>query len=78
MLRERSEIIGFTKDDLERIVRHISQQQISGHLFIGKFGEQEVRWLADGGVEVITRYAQGGFEDLPQAQLALPDKKKRK
>jgi hypothetical protein len=77
MIRERSEIISFSKDDLERIVRYMAQSQITGHLFIGKFGEQDVRWTPDGGVEVITKYIQGGFEDLPHPeQMALPKKKK--
>ena len=79
MIRERSEIISFTKDDLERMVRFLAQQQIVGHMFIGKMGEQEVRWTGDGGVEVITKYVQGGFEDLPGVeQLSLPKKKKDK
>jgi hypothetical protein len=80
MYRERSEIISYSKDDIERIVRHIAQQQIIGHLFIGKFGEQEVRWNGDGGVDVITSYRQGGYEDLPHEDqpLSLPKKKKNK
>jgi len=79
MQRERSEIIVYTKDDLERIVRHMAQMQIIGHLFIGKFGEQEIRWNVDGGVEVITKYLQGGYEDLPavtQEVASLSHKKK--
>jgi hypothetical protein len=87
MFRERSEIISFSKDDLERLVRFMAQQQIVGHLFIGKFGEQEVRWRQDGGVDVITKYVQGGWEDIPKPdqekheRLAAPEpesKKKRK
>lgn len=72
MLRERSEIIHFTKDDLERIIRYMSQQQIVGQFFIGKFGEQEIRWMADGSVEVITKYTEGGWEDLPPKQIEPP------
>ena len=78
MLRERSEVISFGKDDLERIVRHMAQLQIVGHLFIGKLGEQTVRWTGDGGVEVITKYIQGGYEDLPAAELPALTKKKNK
>jgi hypothetical protein len=81
MFRERSEIISYTKDDIERICRYMAQQHIIGHMFIGKFGEQEVRWRPDGGVEVITKYVQGGWEDVPQyagdEQLALPKRKKK-
>jgi hypothetical protein len=81
MYRERSEIISFTKDDLEKIVRHMAQQQIVGHLFIGKFGEQLVQWNSAGGIDVITKYAQGNWEDLPATEHpALPgikDKKKK-
>ena len=41
MLRERSETITFTRDDVERLVRHICQVQLSGgHIFVGKFGEK--------------------------------------
>jgi hypothetical protein len=65
MIRERTEIISYSKDDLERILRHLSQQKIVGDFFIGKFGEQEIRWLANGGVEIITSYTEGSFEDLP-------------
>jgi hypothetical protein len=68
MFRERSEIISFSKDDLERLVRYMAQQQIVGHLFIGKFGEQEIRWRHDGGVDVITKYVQGGWEDIPKPE----------
>jgi hypothetical protein len=81
MLRERSEIIVYTKDDLERIVRHMAQMQITGHLFIGKFGEQEIRWNGDGSVEVITKYIQGTYEDLPAETpevQALSHHKKKK
>jgi hypothetical protein len=82
MFRERSEIISFSKDDLERLVRYMAQQQIVGHLFIGKFGEQEVRWRNDGGVDVITKYVQGGWEDVPRETgtelLEAPSKRKGK
>lgn len=81
MLRERSEIIAFSKDDIERIVRYMAQQQIIGHMFIGKLGEQTIRWTEDGGVEVITKYIQGDYTDLPQAEPQLeyiPKKKKNK
>jgi hypothetical protein len=82
MFRERSEIISFSKDDLERLVRYMAQQQIVGHLFIGKFGEQEIRWRNDGGVDVITKYVQGGWEDIPKETgtvlLEEPEKPKRK
>jgi hypothetical protein len=78
MLRERSEIIVFTKDDIERIVRYMAQQQITGHLFVGKFGEQTVRWQQDGGVEVITKYIQGGWEDMPEVEVEQIEFKKKK
>ena len=80
MYRERSEIISYSKDDIERIVRHIAQQQIIGHLFIGKFGEQEVRWNGNGGVDVVTKYIEGSWEDLPYQEqpVALPKGKKHK
>lgn len=78
MLRERSEIISFSKDDLERLVRYMAQQQITGHLSIGKMGEQKVKWNGDGGVEVVTKYVQGDYEDLPHEDtLALPKKNKK-
>ena len=77
MLRERSEIISFSKDDLERIVRAVAHQRIVGDMFIGKFGEQDLRWTPDGGVEVVTKYVQGGFEDLPQAERIAAPKKRR-
>jgi len=70
MMRARSEVITFNLDDLEKVVRHMAQSQIAGSLFIGKFGEQAVRWLPDGGVEVITTYVQGEFDDIrPTPQL---------
>jgi hypothetical protein len=81
MYRERSEIVSFSKDDLERFVRYMAQQQIMGNLFIGKFNEQMIQWRNDGGVDVITKYVQGGWEDLPkmpvEEQLALPKKSKK-
>jgi hypothetical protein len=80
MYRERSEIISFTKDDIEKIVRHMAQQQIIGHLFIGKFGEQLVQWNSAGGVDVVTKYVQGSWEDLPAETkpLVLPEVKDKK
>jgi hypothetical protein len=78
MIRERTETIALSKDDIERIVSYMAQQQIAGHLSIGKLGEQSVRWTLDGGVEVVTRYVQGDYQDLPQPEpLALPKKKKK-
>ena len=67
MMRARSEVITFNRDDLEKVVRHMAQSQIAGSLFIGKFGDQQVRWMPDGGVEVVTSYVQGSFDDLPPA-----------
>lgn len=82
MLRERSEIISFSRDDIERIVRYVAKERIVGSLFIGKFGEQSVRWLADGGIEVITRHQEGDLHDLPAANppplLAAEGKHKKK
>jgi hypothetical protein len=78
MLRERSEIISYSKDDIERIIRYLSQQQLTGQLFIGKFGEQQIKWNDDGGVEVITKYTEGGYEDLPPKQLEAPAEHKTK
>jgi hypothetical protein len=77
MLRERSEIISFSRDDLERLVREIAKHKIIGSLFIGKFGEPEVRWTDDGGVEVITRYTQGSWEEITEPAL-LPKATKKK
>lgn len=78
MLRERSEIIKFSRDDLERLVRYMAQSQIIGPLFVGKMGNQTVQWLQDGGIEVVTTYQQGGIEDLPPAHLAPPEQPKIK
>ncbi len=85
MMRERSEIIAFTRDDIERIVRHIAKTQITGSMFIGKFGDQSVRWTTDGGIEVITKYAEGDMTDVaPTDSVTLaiaseqPRGKKRK
>ena len=80
MMRERSESIAFNRDDIERMVRHVAKQQIAGSMWIGKMGDQLVRWTADGGVEVITKYQEGDMSDLPPAPelLAGPTKKKRK
>lgn len=71
MMRARSEVITFNRDDLERVVRHMAQSQIAGSLFIGKFGTQTVRWMPDGGVEVETSYVQGEFDDL-QVEAKAP------
>ncbi len=73
MMRARSEVITFNRDDIERVVRHMAQAQIAGSLFIGKFGEQQVQWLPDGGVEVTTTYVQGEFEDLPRTELVTKE-----
>jgi hypothetical protein len=72
MMRARSEVITFNRDDLEKVVRHMAQAQIAGSLFIGKFGDQTVRWMPDGGVEVVTSYVEGSFNDLPPAVEDTP------
>ena len=82
MIRERHETIAFSRDDIERIVRHIAKQQITDSSFLGKFGEQFVRWTGDGGIEVISTYQGGSLEDVPPMQqpmavIALTKKKKK-
>jgi hypothetical protein len=67
MLKERSETVAFTRDDLEKIARYIAKQQLIGS-YIGKFGEQTARWLADGGIEIITKIQEGDLSDLPPLQ----------
>ena len=80
MLRERSEVIAFSRDDLERIVRYITKERITSSLFLGKFGEQTIRWTSDGGVEVTTTYAEGDLTDLPEpmAIAVVTESKKKK
>lgn len=79
MLRERSEVIAFSRDDIERLARFVAKQQIVGQLFIGKMGEQTVRWTPDGGIEVVTTYQEGDISDLPPANpVALTATKKKK
>jgi hypothetical protein len=70
MLRERREVIFFSRDDLEKILRNVAQMQIVGSMFIGRFGEQVVRWDENGNAEVITSYHQGDLSDLPLPQQA--------
>jgi hypothetical protein len=71
MLRERSEIIAFSRDDIERIARHIAKAQIVGSMFIGKFGEQSVRWTPDSGIEVITKYTEGDMDDVAPSPVLI-------
>jgi hypothetical protein len=80
MLRERSEVIAFTRDDIEKIVRYVAKQRIIGEMFIGKAGDQSVRWTADGGVEVVTKFMEGDIDDVPplQVPIALAASKKKK
>lgn len=80
MMRARSEVITFNRDDIEKIVRHMAQAQIAGSPFIGKFGEQIVRWMPDGGVEVETSYVHGEFGDLPvtKEQAAITATKRKR
>jgi hypothetical protein len=85
MLRERSEIVNFSRDDIERIVRYIAKQQLAG-TYVGKFGEQTARWLADGSIEVSTTIQEGDLADIPpspiaqtaMAEIESPRKKKHK
>jgi hypothetical protein len=80
MIKERSEVVAFSRDDIERIVRYIAKQQLGGGVFIGKFGDQSVRWDADGGIEVITKYQEGDFTDVETkpASLQVADQKKKR
>ena len=78
MIRERSEIISFTRDDLERVLRYVCKERIVGSLFIGKFGEQSVRWHDDGSAHVITTYTEGDLTDLPAAEPTFLPKQKKK
>jgi hypothetical protein len=78
MIRTRSEVITFSRDDLEKVARHMAQSQIAGSSFVGKFGEQSARWLPDGSIEVTTTYVQGSYDDLPQLVESAPAVIKRK
>ena len=79
MIRERSEIIAFSRDDIERIIRYAAKQRIIGEMFIGKAGEQSIRWTADGGIEVMTKFTEGDLADVPPySQIAITEKHEKK
>jgi hypothetical protein len=76
MQRERSEVVRFTRDDLEKIVRSLAQAAVAGPLFVGKFGEQQVHWREDGAIDVISTYRQASFEEMATPALPKPKRKK--
>ena len=81
MIRERSELIQFSRDDIERIIRYVAKNRVADSLFVSKFGEQEVRWLPDGGMHVFTKFQEGDFADLPigtSVPLTLADERPKK
>ena len=77
MQRERSEVVRFTRDDIERIVRSMAQAAVAGPLFLGKYGEQQVHWRDDGSVDVVTHYRQANFEESSAPPRALPKSRKK-
>ena len=63
-MRKRSEVMSFSREDLERIVKYLAKAEIVGSLFIGEFFEQQVHWSDNGNCKVVTDYQEGSWKDL--------------
>lgn len=63
----------FSKSELEAIVKYAAKLRLIGPIFVGNVGDQHVRWLEDGSLEVLTEYERGQLPvvaDRPLAQIA--------
>jgi YD repeat-containing protein len=63
----------FDRDQIEQTLKFAARSKLVGRIYVGRIGEQEVRWLDDGSVEVLTHHQP---EQLPMA-AAEPPKKRR-
>ncbi len=59
----------FSKSELEAIVKYAAKLRLIGPIFVGNVGDQHVRWLEDGSLEVLTEYERG---QLPVIDRQLP------
>ena len=64
----------YSRDGIEEILRNCAVLKLIGNMYVGKIGKQEVRWLEDGSVEVLTHHVPG---TLPPATEQPPRKKRR-
>lgn len=47
----------YSKEDIERMIRMAAQMALIGRIYFGKIEDDaEIRWLPDGGCEVLTKH----------------------
>jgi hypothetical protein len=78
-MRERKEIIHFSRNDIENIAKSMAKLRIVGDLFIGRFIEQEVQWHNDESLSIIITYIEGTIDDIPSRDtpVAIEHKSKK-
>jgi hypothetical protein len=89
-MRNRKEIIDFSRDDLEHIAKQMAKLRIIGDLFVGRIIDQEVIWRTDERLSVITTYVEGNlteigsvpaitsFPEEEEEEVTTPTRRKRK
>lgn len=53
MEHTRKELVTFNRKDLEEIASFYAKSRLIGSMYVGAIGEPHVRWLEDGGIEVV-------------------------
>lgn len=56
MAEQRTEYMHFSRKAVEELAQYAAKICLVGSAYWGNIGEQEVRWTADGGIEVFTKH----------------------
>lgn len=64
----------FTKTEVEAMAQQVAKLQIVGPMLHGSIGEQKVRWMPDGGLEVISHVTR----ETPPLPPAVPRPRRRR
>jgi hypothetical protein len=77
-MRERKEMIQFSRNDLEYIAKSMAKLRIVGDLFIGRIIDQEVQWHTDESLTVVVTYQEGTLDDIPHRNIPAIESPKEK
>ena len=63
-MRERKEMIQFSRSDLEHIAKSMAKLRIVGNLFVGHISNQTVEWNSDDGLSVVTTFQESTLDEV--------------
>jgi hypothetical protein len=74
-----AELTTYTRADIEAMLMNMAKLRVIGpRMFVGEFHGQEVRWIADGGAEIVTRYTRGSLPPVVQGPLPRRGRQKQR